>query len=95
VRRFKIDRRGATVVKSSFPARDADAPFVSRFQSRKAPLRNRCDKVIAVEHGKIEELARNLHADRMLADIFGAGAAKTVSVKSGHWIAATTFQVGP
>src|SRR6266480_3584973 len=33
---FKIDRGGAVVIQGAFPARDAHAPFVARFESGKA-----------------------------------------------------------
>jgi hypothetical protein len=93
VRRLKIDRGRATVIKRRFPAGDADAPFVARFQSGKAPFRNRGDKVVPVEHGKIEELARYLDANGVLADVFGTGAAKTVTIESGHGVAAATAKL--
>src|SRR3989442_7886696 len=95
VGRFKIDRGGATVVERIFPARDADAPFVARLEPRKSPLWNRCDEIISIEYRKIEELARALNADGVLAGIFRAGPAKTVAIKSGHWFAAAALKLGP
>jgi len=80
------------VIKSSFPARDANAPFVAGLEPRKPPFQMRRDQIVPVEHGKIEKLARNPHADRVQAEVFRAGAAKPVAKKSGHRIATTTFQ---
>ena len=50
------------------------------------------DKVISIEHREIEKLLRHFYADRMKPDIFRSGAAKSIAIESGHWIATTTFQ---
>src|SRR6266480_1350881 len=92
VRCFKIDRGRATVIKRSFPARDADAPFITRFQAGETPFRMRRDQIVSVEHGEIEKLARDLNANGVQTKIFRTGATKPVAIKSGYWIAATTFQ---
>ncbi len=83
------------MIKGSFPARDANAPFVAGLKPGKAPFRMRRDEVVPVEHGKIEKLSRDLNADRMQAEVFRAGAAKSVAIKSGHRIATTAFQLRP
>jgi hypothetical protein len=54
----------------------------------------RRDQVVSVKHGEIEKFLRHFHADRMKPDILRSGAAKPVSIKSGHRIATTTFQLG-
>jgi hypothetical protein len=92
--RFQIDRGRAIMVQRTFPPRDADAPFVTRLKSRKAPFGTRRDQIIPVEHREIEKFPGHLHADRMQAHIFRARAAKAVAIKAGHWIAATAFQFG-
>src|ERR1700720_1271583 len=92
VRRLKIYRCGATVIKSALPTRDANAPFVARLESGKTPLRDRRDKVVAIEHGKIEKLARHFHADSVQTYVFGPGATKAVAIKSSHRILAAALQ---
>src|SRR5437660_4843995 len=77
-----------------FPSSNADAPFVAGFESWKSPFRNWRDQIVAVEHGKIEKLARHFHANSVQANILGAGPAKTVAIKSGQRIATTTFEFG-
>ena len=91
MRGFKIDRSSAIVIKSSFPARDANAPFVAGFEPGKPPFRMWGDQIVPVKYGKIEKLARHLHADRVQAEVFRAGAAKPVAKKSGHRIATAIF----
>ena len=93
MRCFKINRRGAIMVQRAFPARDAYAPLVARFQSRETPFRMRRDKVISVEHREIEKFLRHFYADGVKPNVFRSRAAKTVAVKSGHRIATTTFQL--
>jgi catechol 2,3-dioxygenase-like lactoylglutathione lyase family enzyme len=89
---FKIDRGGAVVIQRAFPARDAHAPFVARFESGKAEFRMRRDEIIAIEHGVIQELSCDFDAHRVLADIFRPCSTKSVAIKSGNRIATTTFQ---
>src|SRR5437763_16977076 len=86
------DRCCNIVVKRVFPARDANAPFVAGFKPGKPPFRVRGDEIVPVEHGKIEKLARHLHADRVQPEVFRAGAAKPIAKKSGHRLAPTTLQ---
>ena len=80
---FKVNRSGAIVVQSVFPARDAYAPFVARFESGEAEFRMRRNQIVAVEHRKIQKLLCDLNADGMLADVFRACSTKTVAVESG------------
>jgi len=91
MRRFEIDRRGDAAFEGVDPPRDADAPFVARFEPGKPPFRMRRDEVVPVEYGKIEKLARRLYADRMQTEVFRAGPAKPIAKKSSHRIATTTF----
>jgi hypothetical protein len=91
--RLEIDRRGPAVIERRLPACDANAPFIARFETGKTKFGNGRDKIVAVEHGEIEEIARNFHADGMQSDIFRVGATKPVAIKSGHRIPATTFQL--
>src|SRR5438105_14922875 len=54
----------------------------------------RSDKVISIEHRKIEKFLRHFNADRMKPDIFRSGAAKSIAIESSHRIATTAFQFG-
>jgi predicted enzyme related to lactoylglutathione lyase len=90
--RFEIDRGGAAVIEGIFPSRNAYAPLVAGFQTGEAEFRAWRNEVVAVEHRKIQELLCDFHAHGMPAEIFRACPAKTVAIKSGHRITATTFQ---
>src|SRR5437016_4098035 len=92
MRCFKVNRGRAVVIKRVFPARDAHAPFVTRFESRKSVFWMRRDQVIPIKHRKIQKLLSDLHANGMLAEIFRTCSAKTVAVESRQRIATTTFQ---
>src|SRR5689334_17551812 len=89
---FEVDRGCPIVVERVFPARHADAPFVARLETRKTPFWLRCYQIVAVEYGEIEKFTCDLHANSMESHVFGAGAAETVTIKSGHGIAAAAFQ---
>jgi hypothetical protein len=95
MRRLKIHRSGAAVVESGFPARNANAPFVAGLQSGKSPFRPWRHQVIAVQDRKIEKISSDFYTNGMQSDIFRASPAKSIAVKSGHWIATTTFQFRP
>ncbi|SRR6266487_2549412 len=92
MRGLKFDWRCDTMLEGVFPARDANAPFIAGFKPGKPPFRMWGDEIVPVEYGKIEKLARHLHADRVKAEVFRAGATKSVAIESGHWIATTAFQ---
>jgi hypothetical protein len=94
VRRFQIDWRRDTALERVFPTRDANAPAIARFQSGEAPFGMRCDQIVSIEHGKIEELSRDLNTDSVQSDIFRPGAAITVPIKSSHRIATAAAQLG-
>ena len=82
------------MIKRAFPARYANAPFIAWLQSGETPFRTRRDQIVSVEHREIEKLARDFHADSMQPDIFRSGPTKTIAIKSGDRIAATTFEFG-
>lgn len=83
MRRLKIDRRCDATFQSVAPSSHAQAPSVSGFQTRESPLRMRSDKVIAIEHGEIEEIPRGLHANRVQPGVLRPGATESVPVKAG------------
>src|SRR6266480_5501651 len=80
------------MIERVFPARDAHAPFVARFQPRETPLRTGRDQVVPIEHGKIQKLLCDFNTNGVLADIFRTCSTKAVAVESGDRVAATTFQ---
>src|SRR6184192_3367036 len=92
---FKVNRSRAIVIQCAFPARHAHAPFVTRLQSGEAPFRMRRDKVVSIEHRKIEKFLRDFHADRMKANVFRACSTKSVPVKSSHRIRQQHFSSVP
>ena len=83
------------MIKRIFPARDAHAPFVARFQPRESEFRMRRNQIIAVQHGKIQKLPRHLNADGMLADILRTCSTKTVAIEARQWTSTTTLQFCP
>lgn len=92
--RFEVDWRGPTVLESRLPTGDTNTPTVARFQPWKAPLRHRSYEIVPIEDGEIEKFLRCPHADRVEANVFGAGAAIAIAIKSGHRIAAAAAQFG-
>ncbi len=94
MRRFEIDRRGATAIERGLPTSHADTPAVARLQTRKTPLRDRRDEIVSIENGEIEKFLGHFHANRVQPDVFRPGAAITVAVESRYRIAATAAQVG-
>ena len=94
MRRLEIDRRGAMGFEGRFPTGHTNTPFVSRFESWKAPLRDGRDQVVSIEDRKIEKLTGDLHANSVQTHVFGSGSAITVAKKSGYGITAATLQLG-
>ena len=91
MRCLKVDRRGGIVCERFFQTRHANAPTIARFETGKTPFRVRRHQIVSIEHGKIEKLARYLHANSVLADVVRPSAAITVAIKSGARIAAAAF----
>jgi len=81
--RGKARRRGPGF-EGFAPARGAEAPAVARLKSRKAELRAWRGEVVAGRLGKGEELGGRLDADRVQADIFGAGMTAARAIESGE-----------
>ena len=94
MRCFEVDRRGPVVIEGGFPAGHANTPAISRFQPGESPFRPGRDQIVAIEHGKIEELARHQHANGMQAGVLRSGPAISVAIKPGQGIAAAALQFG-
>lgn len=82
------------MVERFFPAGHADAPFIARLKSGKFPFRVWRDKVISLQHRKIEKVPSHLRTNRMQPNVAGASATVTVTIEAGEWIAAATLQLG-
>ena len=93
MRCFQIHRGRAVVIQRAFPSRDAHTPLVAWLQSRKTPLRMRCDQVVSIQDGEIQKFLRDLHAHRVLAHVLWPCSAIAIAIKTGHRIATTTFQI--
>src|SRR5688572_10477412 len=65
------------------PARSAQAPAVAGLQPWKVELRPRGGEIVAAEARELEEVLRDLDADRMRADVLIAGVTATVAKKPG------------
>ena len=89
MRRFQIYRRRNPAFQRIFPTRHTHAPFIARLQPGKIPFRVGRNKIVPIEHGKIEKLARHLRANRVLPHIAGASAAISITIKSSERIATT------
>lgn len=93
--RFQVDRRRHPAVQRFLPARHTNAPPIARLQSGEAPFRVRRDQIVPHQDGIIEEVARDLRADRVESGVFGPGAAKAVAVEAGHGIATAGMEFCP
>ena len=82
------------MIEGGFPAGHANAPFDTGLETRKTPFRPGRDQIVAVEHREIEKISGDSYANGMQADVFRARATESVSIKPGHWIPATAFELG-
>ena len=89
---FEINWRGNSVIERSLPARHANAPLVAGLEARKFPLRVRRDKIVSLQHRKIQKLTRHLCTNRVKPDVAGPGLTKAIAVKSGERIPTATLQ---
>lgn len=85
VRGGEINRRGHPHLARFFPARGAQTPLVSGFQTGKLELGARCDQVIAAIETVLKKLGRDGHADRVKAVIHRASVAAPVTEKACQW----------
>src|SRR5579872_4934588 len=73
-----------TSIQRFLPARRAQAPAIARLQTIEAVLRVRGGQVVAGGFAECKEFDGHHDADRMAAEIFGAGVATAVAEKAGH-----------
>jgi len=76
--------RGLACLEGFLPARRAQAPAVARLQAGKAEFRQGSRKVIAPGFGKTQKGVAHHRADRVAADILGAGVATAVAEKASQ-----------
>jgi hypothetical protein len=91
MRRVKIHRWGNPGLQRFMPTSHAKTPAVSLLQSGKAGLRGY--QIVAACIREFEELIRHLSTNRVEAEIAWAGAAVTISVKTGKRITAAAAQL--
>ena len=94
MRGLEVHRCSDIMFECVFPSGDANTPLVAGFEPGKTPFRMRRDEVVSIKDGKVQELARCLHANGMQADVFRPGATITIAVKPRDRITATAFQFG-
>jgi tRNA-(ms[2]io[6]A)-hydroxylase len=93
VRRLEHDRRCLASLGRLQPAGGTETPAVADHKPGKAPLRPRCDQVVARRHGELEKLRRHHSADGVHAHIVGPGAAAAVSEEAGQRFAGAANQL--
>ena len=95
VRRFEVHWRRDAAGERFLPARDAETPFISGFQTRKSPFRMGRDKIVSLKDRVIEKFARHFYANRVQTRILRASATISITKKSCHRIATTAAEFGP
>jgi hypothetical protein len=95
VRSLEINRRRDPAFERLFPARNANAPAITRLQARKTPLPMRSDQIVPHQDRVIEKVTCHLRANCMQANVLRSGPAITVAIKSGRRLPATGAQLTP
>ena len=83
------DRRGAACLQRFLPACCAQTPAVAGPQAGETRVRQRCHEIIATGAAEFEELPGHFGADRVRAQVLGAGFAVTRAGITGAWIERT------
>src|SRR5215211_5941499 len=92
MRCLEIDLPGEAALQRRLPSGHTNTPAIAWFQTRKAILGSRCDQVVAIEHGEVEEVPINEHANRVQSHVLRSGAAISVPVKASNGIATAATQ---
>ena len=85
--------RGDAHLPRFFPPRGAEAPFVTRFQTRKPKLRTRRDQVIPALKTILQEFRRHRNADRVQPLIHRACIAAPIAKEARQRIVAAGFEI--
>src|SRR5690349_754853 len=80
------DLRGAAGLVGLEPARRAQAPAIACIQAGEAPVGTRGREVVADALREVEKLRSQDDANRVAAEILGAGGAAAVPVEARHWV---------
>lgn len=86
---FEDDRAGCAGLLYLEPAGGTDTPAVARLKSLKAILRHRSGEIVAERLAGGQKTLVYDTADRVDAEIIGAGVAAAVPVEASHWFTAT------
>src|SRR5579862_8133273 len=82
--RAQDDVRRLARVERLLPARRAKAPAVAGDEAGKAVIRHRRREIVALSLRISEELGRGDDANRVAADIVGAGVTAAIAIEAGH-----------
>ena len=92
VRGLKNDAWSHVVLVSLLPARGAETPAVSGFETGESVFRHRGGKVVASEFGELKELGCHFHTNGVRTMILIIGVATTIAKESRHRIGATRLE---
>jgi len=93
VSRGQHDVAGRAVAVGAQPVRRGDAPAVAWPQAGELESRHGSDEVIADAALMVKELGRHDGADRVAAEILGAGVAAAIAIKAGYGIVAALLKL--
>ncbi len=83
---------GFSFIVGFLPARGAEAPAVSGFESGEFVLRSWRAKVVSLREGKLKKLSSHDRADGVNPEVATTGVAKSVAVKSREGFIAAGFE---
>ncbi len=95
VRSFQNHRGRHTRVKSLFPAKNTEAPFIACFQAGKTPFGMRSDEIIPARNRELEKLVGHDRAHGVPANVIRSGLAVAVAIEAGHWRRTADLQLTP
>ena len=95
MRCFEVHFASQAALQRSFPASNANAPFIAGFEAGKIKFGPRRHEIVSIEHGEIKKVLIELNANRVLANVFRTRATIAIAVKPGKWLTTTALQFGP
>ena len=90
---LKMHRRRHAHLAGFFPARGAQAPFVTGLEAGETELRSRRDQIIPAMKAVLQKLSRDRDADCVHPLIHRSRIAAAIPEKAGEGIMATVFEV--
>lgn len=94
MRRFEVNRGRDTAAQRFLITCRTKAPLIARFEPWEAPLRMRRYQIVSLKDGVVEKLTCHLYTNGVLTDVVGARATVSISIETGHRVAATTAELG-